>query len=62
VGIFELLVMTDEIKDAIGRQAPRSDLRRLAIEHGLVPLRADAWAKVEAGLTTVEEVLRVVQE
>jgi type IV pilus assembly protein PilB len=61
VGLFELLRMTDDLKDAVTRRAPRGELRALALAGGMVPLRADGWAKVEAGLTTVEEVLRVVQ-
>ena len=59
VGIFELLHMTDELKDAIVRRAGRADLRELATAAGMRPMRADGWTKVEAGLTTVEEVLRV---
>jgi type II secretory ATPase GspE/PulE/Tfp pilus assembly ATPase PilB-like protein len=60
--VFELMVMSDALKDAIARRSPRSALRALAMEQGLRPLRADGWSKVEAGLTTIEEVLRVVQE
>jgi general secretion pathway protein E len=59
VGIFELLPMTDELKDAIVRRVPRSELRERATGAGMRPMRADGWAKIEAGLTTVEEVLRV---
>ena len=61
-GVFELLLMSDELKDAVVRQAPRSTLRQLAVDGGMRPLRADAWRKVEIGLTTVEEVLRVAQD
>ncbi len=42
--------------------ASRSQLRMLAVQAGLVSLRADGWHKVEQGLTTVEEVARVVQD
>ena len=59
LGIFELLQMSDELKDAVVRRAPRSDLRETASRGGMRAMRADGWAKVEAGLTTVEEVLRV---
>jgi type II secretory ATPase GspE/PulE/Tfp pilus assembly ATPase PilB-like protein len=62
VGLFELLVMTDDIKDAINARAPRATLRSLAHDAGMLPLAADGWRKIEAGLTTVEEVLRVVQQ
>jgi type II secretory ATPase GspE/PulE/Tfp pilus assembly ATPase PilB-like protein len=62
LGIFELMVMSDELKDAIAHRATRTQLRALAVDAGLTPLRGDGWAKAEAGLTTVEEVLRVVQD
>jgi type II secretory ATPase GspE/PulE/Tfp pilus assembly ATPase PilB-like protein len=58
-GIFELLVVSDAIKDAIVRGRPLAELRELAREQGMKSLRQDGWAKVQAGLTTVEEVLRV---
>jgi type II secretory ATPase GspE/PulE/Tfp pilus assembly ATPase PilB-like protein len=61
VGIFELFVITDDIRDAIATGVSRAELRALAERAGMVPLRADAWQRVETGLTTVEEVLRVVQ-
>jgi general secretion pathway protein E len=62
VGIFELLTITDDIRDAIASRAPRNELRTLAANAGLVPLRADGWQRAKAGLTTVEEVIRVVQD
>ena len=62
LGVFELLTMTDDLKDAITHQASRSALKALAVEGGLVPLRHDGWTKVMQGNTTVEELLRVVQE
>lgn len=62
LGVFELLLVTDDVRDAIAGRASRSELRALASKGGLVPLRADGWSKVEAGLTTVEEVVRVVQD
>jgi len=61
IGIFELVVMTDELKQAMARVAPAEKLRELALAAGMVTLRADGWAKVQAGLTTVEEVLRVTE-
>ena len=61
VGVFELLVVTDALKDAIARGASRAELRAIAEAEGMRPLRQDGWEKIEAGRTTVEEVLRVVQ-
>lgn len=62
LGIFELLLINDEIRDAIVRRAPRSRVREIATQAGMRSLREDGWLKVQSGLTTVEEVLRVVQE
>jgi type II secretory ATPase GspE/PulE/Tfp pilus assembly ATPase PilB-like protein len=60
-GIFELVRVTDALRDAITRQASRAEVRELAEREGFVSMRADGWRKVRMGLTTVEEVLRVVQ-
>lgn len=62
LGIFELLHMTDELKDAVSRNQARSTLRTIALGGGVRALQSDGWSKVLAGVTTVEEVLRVVQE
>src|SRR5262245_9897895 len=62
LAVFELLLITDDFRDAVAARASRADLRALAAKDGLVPLRADGWSKIEAGLTTVEEVARVVQD
>jgi type II secretory ATPase GspE/PulE/Tfp pilus assembly ATPase PilB-like protein len=61
VGIYELLVLTDDIRQLVLQKAPASRLKRHALERGLVTLRMDGAEKVLAGLTTVEEVLRVTQ-
>ena len=61
-GLFELVVMTDEMREAIAGHARRPDLVSIAKSQGTIPLRADGWAKVQAGLTTVEEVVRVTTD
>jgi len=58
-GLFELLRVTDDIKHAITRQATLAAIRDLARAGGMATLRQDGWTKVQAGITTVEEVLRV---
>jgi general secretion pathway protein E len=60
LGIFELLVLTDELRHALLSGAELGALRRLARDQGMTSMRDDASAKVRAGLTTEEEVLRVV--
>jgi general secretion pathway protein E len=61
LGLFELLVMSDELRDSLLQGAPLARMRALAREQGMVTLREDGWTKVQAGLTTVEEVLRVAE-
>ena len=62
VGLFELLELDDELKDAITRGARRGDLSALAVAKGMVTLRADGWEKVKSGVTTLEEIIRVTVE
>jgi general secretion pathway protein E len=62
LGVFELVEVDDALRDAVVRRAARSELRERAVAGGMAPMRVDAWGKVGRGLTTVEEVLRVVQE
>ena len=62
LGVFELLLVTERVKDAIARNVSRGELRAIAVESGLVPLRSDGWQHAKAGLTTIEEVLRVIQD
>ena len=61
LGLFELLILTDELRDGLLKGTPSAQLRLLAREQGMTTLRQDGWAKVQAGLTTVEEVLRVAE-
>lgn len=61
VGIFELLVMTDDLRQQLLQTPDLAALRIRSREQGMRTLRDDGWAKVQAGITTVEEVLRVVQ-
>ena len=62
IGIFEVLFMTDEIRSMALKQASTSEIRRLAVQMGMKGLREDGWRKVAAGLTTVDEVIRLTQE
>lgn len=62
IGIFEVLQMTDALRAALARGAPRSELAERAIADGMVPMRECGWQLVQAGITTIEEVLRAVQE
>ncbi|MEO6028141.1 MAG: type II secretion system ATPase GspE [Candidatus Binatia bacterium] len=61
-GIHELLVVDDEIRGLIMKNADASAIRRAAAAAGMVTLREDGASKILAGETTIEEVMRVTQE
>jgi general secretion pathway protein E len=61
-GIHELLLFTDTTRALVMQRADATAIRRAAVESGMLTLRADGAEKVLAGLTTVEEVVRVTQE
>jgi len=58
IGIYELLLPDDAMRDRISTEPSITDLRALAAESGMVSLRHDGMSKVRAGITTVEEVFR----
>jgi general secretion pathway protein E len=58
-GIFELLVVSENINRAISAREPLAKLRELAEREGMQLMKHDGWVKVQAEITTVEEVLRV---
>ena len=57
-GIYELLVITDPIRNLINERAPTVVMRQKAIEMGMVTLREDGLRNIYAGESTVEEVLK----
>lgn len=57
-GIYELLRVTDPIRELINERAPTVTLKQKAVELGMVTLRQDGLRSTFAGDTTVEEVLR----
>jgi type IV pilus assembly protein PilB len=57
-GIYELLRITDPIRELINERAPTVTLKQKAVEFGMVTLRQDGLRSIFAGDTTVEEVLR----
>ena len=58
VGLYEVMPITDELREMILLGASTLELRRTAIEHGMITLRASGLCKIAAGLTSVEEVLK----
>jgi general secretion pathway protein E len=62
LGVYELMLMDEEIRRLTITNADASRLRKQAIENGMVTLRQDGFIKIHAGLTSVAEVIRVTQE
>jgi type IV pilus assembly protein PilB len=60
IGIFELMTINGEIRDLIVKRAPLSEVRAAARTVGMKSLKEDGLAKVLEGITTIEEVMRVV--
>ena len=58
-GIYEILVLSENIKERITPQCNLQDMRRQAMKEGMRTLRLSGAQKIAAGLTTMEEVLRV---
>lgn len=61
-GLFEAMAVSSEIRRLIVANAPAQEIRALAEKQGMLSLRDDARRKVLAGVTTVEEVIRVTTE
>jgi len=58
VGLFELMEVTDEVAKAINAKVPEDQLRKVAIQEGMIPLRNAGINKVVVGATSLEEVLK----
>lgn len=59
LGLYEVMDMTEEIQSLIIKHATSSEIQRMAVSQGMVPMRQDGYLKALQGLTTLEEVNRV---
>ncbi len=62
IGIYELLRVNEPIRELILKSADATEIRKRAIADGMQAMFEDGFAKVERGVTTIEEILRVVKE
>ncbi|MDQ1530822.1 MAG: type pilus assembly protein PilB, partial [Microbacteriaceae bacterium] len=60
IAIHEVMTITEEIERLAVSHASSSEINRVAIGQGMISLRQDGWNKVCLGLTSIEEVLRVI--
>ncbi len=61
-GIYELLSISDELREMVAQRAPLAEIREQARLRGMRSLRHDGLAKAARGITTLEEVLRVTRD
>jgi type II secretory ATPase GspE/PulE/Tfp pilus assembly ATPase PilB-like protein len=62
VGIFEILEVDEEIREMITNRSSADELAKAGKKHGMIPLIRDGINKAAGGITSVEEVLRVLRE
>jgi excisionase family DNA binding protein len=59
-GVFELLEVDDRLREVIARGAATAELRAAAVDAGMITMLRDGLEKAQQGLTTIEELLRVL--
>ena len=59
MGLYELLVTNDEIRQLAGERIASHKIKQAAMKAGMCTLRQDGWIKVARGQTTIDEVMRV---
>lgn len=62
LGLYEVMDVTEEIQNMIVRRATSGEIQRTAMEQGMLTMRQDGYLKALAGVTTLEEVNRVVAD
>jgi len=62
IGLFELLVTTEEIRRLAHDRANTWSIQKQDRQQGMMTMREDGWEKVLSGITTIEEVVRVTKE
>ena len=60
IGVYELLVVTDEIREMVIDRVPHEDMRKMARTQGMRTLQEQAVRLVEQGVTTAAEVMRSI--
>jgi type IV pilus assembly protein PilB len=58
-GLYEVMTISDEIRSLTVKRTSADEIRRVALEQGMRPLRQDGFDKIKAGVTSIAEVARV---
>jgi type II secretion system protein E len=61
MGIYELMVTSEEVRHLAHDNASTWDIKKAAVRNGMITLRMDGWKKAVAGQTSVDEVIRVTK-
>jgi general secretion pathway protein E/type IV pilus assembly protein PilB len=61
IGLYELLISNDEVRELATSRAPTNKIKTAACRGGMRTLRDDGWEKAMEGVTSVDEVLRVTK-
>ena len=59
IGVHEILVVNDELRDAVVAGESIGELRRIGSNNGMITLRHDGFRKVHEGITTIEEIMHI---
>ena len=62
LGVYEVLEMSDPIRETIMKRANSEEIRKVAMKNGMTTILEDGFRKALQGLTTIEEILRVIHE
>ncbi len=62
VGIYEVMLIDEDIRQCILKKVSADDLKKVAIKNGMTTMIEDGFAKATSGMTTIEEILRVIHE
>ncbi|MBC7760302.1 MAG: hypothetical protein H7201_00585 [Candidatus Saccharibacteria bacterium] len=60
IAIHEIMSVSEEIERLAVRRASSAEIRKIAMAEGMLTLRQDGWSKAQMGLTSIDEILRVV--
>jgi type IV pilus assembly protein PilB len=60
IGVYEMMPVTDAIRELVVERAPHDQVRKLARSEGMRTLPEEAGRLVQAGVTTLDEVLRTI--
>ncbi len=60
LALHEVMTVSEEIERLAVARASSAEIAKTAVEQGMITLRQDGWAKVRSGLTSIEEIMRVV--